>query len=176
MFKKILIGIALLIAVVMALATTKPDTYTVTRSIQIAAAPEKVFAHVNDFHQWDAWSPWAKLDPAMKVTHSGAPSGVGAVYEWTGNSSVGAGRMEITRATPGSEVAIKLDFLEPIASSSVTTFTFAATNGGTNATWTMVGDAVFMTKVMMVFTSMDGMIGGDFEKGLAQLKTEAEKP
>lgn len=176
MLKKVLLGVLVLIVVILGLATTKPDTFSLERSIEIAAPPEKVFAHVNDFHQWEAWSPWAKMDPAMKVTYSGAPAGVGAAYDWTGNSDVGTGRMEITRATPGSEIEIKLDFLEPIEAHNTTLFTFTPSNGGTNVKWSMSGENNMMSKVMAVFVSMDKMVGPDFEKGLAQLKAESEKP
>ena len=123
MFKKIVLGILVLVVAVLAFATTKPDSFAVERKISINAPPEKVFANINDFHAWDAWSPWAKLDPAMQTTHSGAPSGPGAVYEWSGNSDVGKGRMEITGATPPSNVTIKLDFLDPFEAHNTAEFT-----------------------------------------------------
>lgn len=176
MLKKLLLGVLLLVVVICGIAATKPDTFSLERSTEIAAPPEKVFAHVNDFHMWDAWSPWAKMDPDMKVTHSGAPSGVGAVYDWTGNSSMGSGRMEIVRATPGSQLDIKLDFLKPIEAHNMAVFTFTPTNGGTNVKWSMSGENNMLSKVMAVFISMDKMVGPDFEKGLAQLKAVSEKP
>jgi len=175
MFKKIALGILVLVVAVLAFATTKPDSFSVERKISINAPPEKVFANINDFHAWDAWSPWAKLDPAMQTTHSGAPSGPGAVYEWSGNSDVGKGRMEITGATPPSNVTIKLDFLEPFESHNTTVFNLAPTAAGTDVTWTMSGPQPYVSKLMATFMSMDKMIGGDFEKGLAQLKTVSEK-
>ena len=175
MLKKILIGILVLVVCGLAFATTKPDTFSVERRTTINAPPEKVFANINDFHAWEAWSPWAKLDPAMKTTIAGAPSGPGATYEWSGNSDVGSGRMEITNATPSSNVTIKLDFNEPFESHNTTTFALAPAAAGTDVTWTMTGPSNYMSKVMSVFMSMDKMIGGDFEKGLAQLKAVSEK-
>jgi len=175
MFKKILLGILVLVVAVLAFATTKPDSFSVERKTSINAPPEKVFANINDFHAWDAWSPWAKLDPAMKTTISGAPSGPGSVYEWSGNSDVGSGRMEITGATPSSNVTIKLDFMEPFESHNMTVFSLAPTASGTDVTWTMSGPSPYMSKLMAVFMSMDKMIGGDFEMGLAQLKAVSEK-
>ena len=175
MFKKIALVIVVLIVAILGYATTQPDSFSLERKISINAPPEKVFANINDFHLWDAWSPWAKLDPAMKVTYSGPQSGPGAVYEWTGNSDVGSGRMEITGATPSSDVTIKLDFLEPFESHNTTVFTLAPGASGTDVTWSMSGAANYMSKLMTTFVSMDKMVGGDFEKGLQQLKAVSER-
>ncbi|BAH40279.1 MAG TPA: polyketide cyclase [Gemmatimonas aurantiaca] len=174
MVRKVLLVVLLLVVALLGFATTKPDSFSVERSIDIAAPPERVHAQINDFHAWEAWSPWAKLDTTMAATYSGPAAGVGATYEWKGNSSVGAGRMEITSSTPPTSVAVKLDFLEPIEGHNVTTFTLAPAGNGTNVRWLMEGPANFMTKLMMTVTSMDRMIGPDFEKGLRQLKAVAE--
>src|SRR4030081_3020204 len=95
MIKAIAIALALLIAAVLAFAATRPDTFRVQRSTTIKAQPEKIFRLVNDLHQWAAWSPYEKKDPAMNRTFAGSPSGKGATYEWDGNKNVGKGRMEI---------------------------------------------------------------------------------
>ena len=78
MLKKILIALALIVIVFVIVVASRPADFRITRSTTIAASPEVVFGQVNDFHNWEAWSPWAKLDPAMKQTYEGAPSGVGA--------------------------------------------------------------------------------------------------
>ncbi|WP_337171260.1 SRPBCC family protein [Gemmatimonas aurantiaca] len=174
MLRKLLLVVLLLVVILVGYASTKPDTFAVERSIDIAAAPERVHAQINDFHAWEAWSPWARLDTTMTVTYSGAASGPGAVYEWKGNSTVGAGRMEIISSTPGTSVDIKLDFLEPIEGHNITTFTLTPANGGTRVRWLMEGEATLLTKLMLVFTSMDRMIGPDFERGLQQLKAVSE--
>lgn len=175
MLKKILLILLVLVIAVLGYAATQPDSFAVERTISINAAPEKVFANVNDFHAWENWSPWAKLDPAMKTTYGGPAAGVGASYEWAGNSDVGSGKMEITDATPSSSVTIKLDFLTPIESHNTTVFTMTPTATGTDVIWKMSGPANYMTKVMTTFASMDKMVGGDFERGLQQLKTLSEK-
>jgi uncharacterized protein YndB with AHSA1/START domain len=167
--------IALAIAVVVVLAFNQPDSFKVERSITIKAPPEKVFPLVDDFHAWAQWSPWEKLDPAMKRTYSGTPSGKGTVYEWTGDSKVGAGRMEITESSAPGKIAIQLDFFKPMEGRNPTVFTFTPKDGGTDVTWTMTGDAPFVTKIMLVFVSMDKMVGKDFETGLANMKAVAEK-
>ena len=175
MLKKIVIGLVVILVIVCGMAATKPDSFTVVRSATIKAPPEKIIAQINDFHNWSNWSPWEHLDPNMKRTFSGAANGKGAVYNWEGNKEVGAGRMEITDQAVPSKVDIKLDFLEPFKSSNTTVFALEPKGDMTTVTWTMSGPAPFITKLMMVFTSMDAMIGKDFEKGLTQLKAVAEK-
>ena len=111
----------------------------------------------------------------MKRTHSGAPAGKGAVYEWDGNSEVGAGRMEIIESSPPSKIAIKLDFIKPFEGHNTTTFRLEPKEGATTVTWSMEGPAPFVSKLMQVFMSMDSMVGKDFEAGLANMKAAAEK-
>ena len=170
----ILLAVAAIIVVVLLVAMTKPDTFTVERSISSSASPEQLFPKLNDFHAWAAWSPWEKIDPDMRRTFSGAPNGTGAIYAWEGNKKVGAGRMEITAQTPESSLTIKLDFLRPFEAHNITTFTLTATGTGTSVRWQMAGPNTFMGKVMSVFMNMDTMIGGDFERGLEKLTRTAE--
>ena len=169
------LGIIVLLAViaVVGIAATKPDSFEVKRSADIKAPPQKIAASLSDFHSWQAWSPWEKLDPGMKKTFSGPPSGVGSVYEWSGNSKAGAGRMEITEASP-AKVTIKLDFLKPFEAHSFVDFVLEPKGETTHVTWIRRGKNNFMAKVMQVFMSMDKMIGPDFETGLATLKAVAE--
>jgi len=176
MFKTIAIVVVALITAVLAYAATKPDTFRVQRAASIKAPPEKVFALLNDFRRWDAWSPWEKKDPAMKRTFgSDATSGKGATYAWEGNSDVGQGRMEIAESVPPSRVRIKLDFVKPFETHNIVEFTLEAKGDVTNVTWAMHGPNPYMAKVMQVFFSMDNMVGKDFETGLGNLKAVAEK-
>jgi carbon monoxide dehydrogenase subunit G len=170
------IGIIVAIALVAVLVTAgfQPDTFSVQRSTTIAAPPEKIVPLITDFHRWGAWSPYEKLDPDMKRSFSGADSGKGAVYEWAGSSKVGQGRMEITEAAP-SRIAIKLDFLRPMRAHNVATFTLEPQGGATSVTWAMDGPSPYMAKVMHLFFNMDRMVGHDFETGLSNLKTIAER-
>lgn len=175
MLKKIFILLIVLIALLLAYATTRPSTFRVERAATIQAPPDKIFAVIDDFHNWSAWSPWAKLDPAMKEAYSGASSGKGAIYEWEGNSKVGKGRMEITDSSAPSSDIIKLDFLKPFETHNTTVFTLQSNGTGTTVTWTMSGPNTYMGKVMGIFINMDKMIGKDFEAGLANLKAITEK-
>ena len=175
MFRKIAIVVGVLIAGVLGFAMTKPDSFHVQRTTKIKAPPDKIFPLINDFHSWSSWSPWEKVDPAMKRTHSGTASGKGAVYEWDGNSQVGTGRMEITDASAPSKVTIKLDFLKPMEGHDVAEFTLVPEGDSTNVTWAMRGPAPFISKVMQVFISMDNMLGKEFDTGLANMKSAAER-
>lgn len=174
MLKKILLAVVVLIAALLVYAWMQPDSFRVERSARIKASPEKVFALVDDFNRWASWSPWEKMDPAMKRTHSGPTSGKGAAYEWDGNKEVGHGRMEITDATPPSKILIKLDFLQPFEAHNTAEFTIVPDGDATKVTWAMFGPNPFIAKVMQVFMSMDAMVGKDFEAGLANLKSVAE--
>ncbi len=174
MLKKIVLALLVVVAGILLFAATKPDTFHVERTATIDAPPDRVYALISDFHQWTRWSPWEELDPAMSRTHSGAPQGGGAVYEWSGNSDVGKGRMEITRADVPSRVTIALDFLDPWEAHNVAGFRLTPHDNATIVTWTMDGPSPYMAKVMNVFVSMDRLVGGDFERGLAKMKTVAE--
>ncbi len=173
MLKKILIAVAVLIVGFLVLVAFQPPTYRVSRSAVIPAAPAAVFPLVNDFHRWGAWSPWASLDPNMKVTYGGPAEGAGATYAWVGNSQAGQGQMTILESRPNELVRIKLEFIKPFASVAATEFTFRPEGSGTAVEWTMSGDHNFFSKAMCLFVGMDKMIGPDFEKGLAQMKAAA---
>jgi hypothetical protein len=173
--QKIVIALVIAVFGLAAVIALQPATFRVSRTATIAAAPADVFALVNDFHQWEAWSPWAKLDPAMKTTYAGSTSGQGAVYSWVGNSDAGTGRMTITDSQPASRVKIQLEFVKPFASIADTVFEFTPAAAGTTVTWTMSGDNNFLSKAFCLFMGgMDRMIGPDFEKGLTQMKALAE--
>jgi hypothetical protein len=172
--KIILIVLVLAVSGVLAFATTKPDNFRVQRSASIKAPPENISAVLSDFQAWKAWSPWEKMDPAMKRTYSGEPKGKGAKYAWAGNGEVGEGSMTITEAQP-SRVALDLDFVKPFEGHNKVVFTLAPKGDATEVTWDMQGPSPYITKVIQVFCDMDGMIGKEFEKGLADLKTVTEK-
>jgi uncharacterized protein YndB with AHSA1/START domain len=175
MLYTVLIVVGILAAAILGLAATKPGTFRVERARSIQAPPQRIFDLINDFHRWGLWSPWEKLDPMMKRTFAGAESGKGAVYEWSGNSKAGQGRMEITGSIPNSKIIIKLDFLKPFEAHNTAEFTLDPQRGATYVTWATFGRQVYMAKVMSVFVSMDRLIGKDFEAGLANMKAIAEK-
>jgi uncharacterized protein YndB with AHSA1/START domain len=174
MFKKILIAVALVIVVFVIVVALQPADFSVTRAETIAAPPETVFAQVNDFHKWQAWSPWEKMDPEMIRTFAGEPAGEGAVYSWVGNSDVGEGSMTITESRPNERIRIKLEFIKPMEGTSDTEFTFLPDGDGTKVTWDMAGKNNFIGKAFCLFMDMDTMVGGQFEEGLSNLKSVAE--
>lgn len=179
MRKKILITLAVIGGVLLILTgivAMQPADYAITRSMTMNAPKPLAFTLVNDFHNWDAWSPWAKLDPNSKISFEGPSSGKDAVMKWNGNDQVGEGKMTIIDSQPTDFIKIKLDFVRPFEDTSNVQFAFAESGGKTTVTWTMIGHKGFLSKAVCMFMDMDKMLGGDFEKGLAAMKALAEKP
>jgi uncharacterized protein YndB with AHSA1/START domain len=178
MVRKVLLGIAgavVALAILLAIVVSiQPSDFRISRSAKIAASPAAVFAQVNDYHNWDAWSPWAKLDPNAKVTFEGPTSGKGAKFAWAGNDKVGEGRQEIIESRPDELIRIKLDFEKPFKATSTAEFTFKPEGDQTLVTWSMMGKNDFMGKAISLIMDCDKMVGGDFEKGLASMKTVVE--
>ena len=174
MVRKILIGLAAVVVLFVLVVVTRPSHFKVERGTAIGAPPDVVFAQLEDFHAWGAWSPWEKLDPSMKRIYDGKPSGVGAIYAWEGNDKVGEGRMTIEQIDPLHRVVIKLEFLKPFEATNETTFTLVPTPEGTTIKWSMEGNNNFMAKGASLFMDMDKLVGGDFERGLASLKSVSE--
>lgn len=176
MLKKILLGCAVVIGAFLAYVALQPSAFTIERSVVIQTSPETVFAQVNDFHHWSAWSPWAKLDPNMKTEFAGAPVGEGAIYSWAGNADVGVGSMTMLTSEPPQHIVIQLDFKEPMASTATSEFMFSPEGDKTKVTWKMTGQNNFVSRMFCVFMDMDAMVGGEFEKGLNALKGILENP
>jgi uncharacterized protein YndB with AHSA1/START domain len=172
----VLVILLLLALVLVIFAATKPNEFTIRRSISIHAAAERIYALIADFRQWPKWSPWEALDPNLKRTMSGMESGVDAIYEWDGNKKAGAGRMEIVQASPPSRIEIRLNFLRPFRAENKVVFTLIPAGDGTNVIWEMSGVNNLGFKIMGILMNMDKLVGRDFEKGLAAMKAEAEKP
>jgi hypothetical protein len=144
-------------------------TFSVSRSAYIPAAAQAIFPLVSSFREWIDWSPWEGVDPGMQRTYSGPVEGVGAKYSWKGNRKAGAGTMEILEAVEFSKIHLDLEFSKPMKAQNPTTFTFSPEGNGTRVTWTMTGENKGIGRVFMLFMNMDKLVGGDFEKGLAQL-------
>lgn len=170
MLLTILLVIVIIVAALLGLAATRPNTFRVERNATLPAAPDAIYPLIVDLHQWENWSPYEKKDPTMQRSFSGAASGKGAGYAWEGNSKVGAGRMEIIDAVPPGKVVIQLDFLRPMQARNTAEFTLLPLGDATQVTWAMYGPTNFMSKLMGVVINMDKMIGADFEVGLQNLQ------
>ena len=174
LLKRILMALGAIILVFLGVVALQPSDFRVVRTTTIAAPPQAVFAQVNDFHKWEEWSPWAKLDPASKATFEGPSAGPGAIFRWAGNEKVGEGGMTITESRPDELIRIKIDFLKPFQATNTAEFTFKPEGDQTVVTWSMAGKNNFVSKAICLFMNMDKMVGGDFEKGLAQMKSVVE--
>jgi uncharacterized protein YndB with AHSA1/START domain len=149
------------------------SAFEIVRSTHIDADPGRVHDLVNDFRQWPGWSPWEGLDPALQREYDGPPDGVGSTYSWTGNRKAGAGSMRITESTP-ERIGIQLSFLKPWKATNQVTFELVPANAGTDVSWRMNGEQQGLAAIVGRVFSMDRLVGRDFEKGLARLKTLAE--
>lgn len=174
MIKKIAVALAALLVALAAVVATRPAHYSVSRSASINAPAAAIYAQVTDFRRWEAWSPWEKLDPQMQKVYSGAAGVEGAAYAWRGNDKVGEGRMTLIEARPPRAAGFRLEFIKPFASVSTTRFSLAEKGPATQVTWTMDGDNDFLGKLFCLFMDMDKMVGGDFERGLASLRSVTE--
>ena len=176
MLKIILIALVVVVIGFVLLVAMQPSEFRIVRSATISAAPPAVFAQVNDFHKWEAWSPWAKLDPSAKTTFEGPSAGTGAVFKWAGNKEVGEGSMTITESRPSDLIRIRLEFLKPFAATNTAQFSFNPAGNQTEVTWSMEGRNNFIAKAVCLFMNMDKMVGGQFENGLANMKSIVETP
>jgi hypothetical protein len=172
--KKVAIGLAIALVALIAFVATRPDTYRVARSQEVAAPADVVFAHVDSYRAWPAWSPWEKQDPAMEKKYEGPERGAGAMYSWK-SDKVGAGKMTTLESEAGKHVGIELEFIAPFENTARADFAFEPIGANaTKVTWSMEGKNNFMGKFVGLFMDMDSMIGKDFEAGLNGLKSAAE--
>ena len=167
------IGVGL--AGIVAYAATRPDSFSVQRSASIKAPPEAIFPLIASLRRMNTWNPFVEPDPAIKIEYIGPDSGKGAIHTWKGNSQVGEGRIEITDAVEPSRVGMKLDMVKPMAAHNTVEFSLLPSGDATTVTWAMSGQQPLIGKVMSLFIDCDKMIGGQFDKGLANLKAIAEK-
>lgn len=175
MLKKILIAIVVLVAGFASYVALQPKELRIERTATIAAPPSAIFPHVNELKAWDAWSPWAKLDPNAKVTFEGPPAGNGAVFHWSGNDEVGEGTMTILDSQPDQHIKIKTEFVKPFPGSSTAGFTFKPDGDKTVVTWDMQSEQPFLVRAMCIIFNGKKIITDQFDKGLSNLKQVVEK-
>jgi hypothetical protein len=174
LFLLLLLGV---VSAFIAYVSLRPDTFKIARSAIIEAPPERIYPLINDLHDWEQWSPWAKLDPEQVVTFEGSPLGAGAIMNWSGNRKVGAGKMKIKESSQNERVRLKIQFIKPMRAINDVQFDLKPLGETrTEVIWTMSGKNEFIAKAMHAFMNMDRLVGADFERGLANLKSLAEAP
>lgn len=174
MLKKILIALVVLVAIFAVVVAMQPADFRYERKMTMNAAPETIFPLVNNFHQWEGWSPWAKIDPDAKTSYEGPDEGVGAIFKWDGNKNVGTGRMTVVESEPNERINIKLDFFKPFEGTHTAEFTFAPAGTQTEVSWSMYGRNDFIGKAMGLIIDCEKMMGDMFNQGLAAIKAIAE--
>jgi Polyketide cyclase / dehydrase and lipid transport len=173
MIQIILIILAAAIGALLVIVAFQPSAFYIARTATISAPAPEVFAQINDFRNWQAWSPWEGIDPSVKRVYEGETSGTGAVYSWAGNREIGEGRMTITESRPHELIRIRLEFIKPFAATHTAEFLLRPEGNKTGLTWSMTGTNNFVAKGISLLMNMDKMIGGQFEKGLQQLERAA---
>jgi len=176
MLNYILVGLPSVIVIFLIFVALQPADFRITRSASIAAPTSTVFEQINDLHNWNGWSPWARMDPNAKHTYEGPPAGLGASFAWAGNSKVGEGRMTIMETQPNDQVVMKLEFFKPFVATHTAEFTLKPVGDQTAITWTMTGKNSFVGKIFTQIMNCEKMIGGQFEQGFANLKAIVESP
>jgi len=169
MITKILIGLAAIVVLFLVVVALRPADYRVERRATIVAPAMALFEQVNDHRKFTVWNPFMKLDPHVKNTFSGPPSGVGAVCSWDGNGNIGAGSATITESKPGELVRLRMDWKRPLEGVATVDFTFQPEGNQTDVTWAMYGRNGFMGKLVSLFMDCEKLCGPQFEQGLAEL-------
>jgi hypothetical protein len=175
MLNYILLGLAALVVILIAVIATRPADFRIARTVMMRGPASAAFALVNDFHNWQAWSPFVKYDPHAKLSFEGPSSGVGAKYSWDGNSKAGAGMCTIIESQPSEFARMRLEFLRPFKATNTAEFTFQPQGDQTAVIWSMSGKNGFMGKAFSLVMNCDKMIGKDFEEGLASMKRLVEQ-
>ncbi len=166
--------IIVLVALVLTYAARQPNSFRIERSLTIHAGPEKLFPLINDFHYWETWSPWEKIDSNIKRSYDGPQQGKHAIYQWEGMGRAGAGRMEILASLPYRKIIVQLDLYKPKPALNYAEFSFDLLGTSTIVSWAMFGPAPYPYKLMSLFLNMDRILGLEFEKGLDNLKQLVE--
>jgi hypothetical protein len=174
MGKKIFIGIAVVIALILGYAAMQPADYVVSREITINAPADKIFPHLNNSMLAEKWGPWTEVDPGAKMNRSGPDEGVGAVTSWDSTGQLGTGSATIVESVPNERVAIQLEYSKPMNMSQLAEYIVKADGDKSIVTWKVQGKNSYMGRVMCIFMNMDKMVGGMFEKGLGNLKRIVE--
>jgi hypothetical protein len=153
---------------------TQPDEIAIERTITVDAPPAVVAPYMHDLRKINEWSPWRDIDPNLVGTYSDATTGVGAWYHWTGNDEVGEGKQTIKVADKG-RVVHELHFVRPMEDVAESEILWKGNGqGGTEVTWRFRQEAGFGTKAANLFLDIEGMLEGDYQRGLDDLKPLVE--
>jgi hypothetical protein len=173
MIKKIFVGLGVIVAAILIIASVQSPEMTVSREIEIAATPDHLFPFINNSKRSYEWMPWSESDPTVEMKYSGPDAGVGASSSWVGKE-MGVGTAEIVESISNQVVKTKLTYTQPFAMSQLAEVSLKTISGGTLVKWSVSGQSNYFFRIIGIFVSTDKMIGGEFEKGLKKLKTLTE--
>jgi uncharacterized protein YndB with AHSA1/START domain len=174
MLKKILISFAIATVGICLYAAFKPSTMMVSRELLINATPETIFPLINHSKRTNEWMPWVEMDKELVMNYSGPEEGVGSIASWDSKGQMGTGKAEIVASFANQSVQTQLTYTKPMNMSQLAEITLTPSGTGTVVRWSVTGENSFLCRLMTTFMNMDKMVGGQFEQGLAKLKTLAE--
>jgi Polyketide cyclase / dehydrase and lipid transport len=170
----VIIALGAIVVAIVAIASRRPGTFKVARSLSIRSEPERLFPLINDLHAFNTWNPFAQRDPNARAVYRGPACGKGAVHTFDGKKS-GTGQIEIVDAAAPKQVTMRLTMVKPFRADNTVNFTLEPRGDATNVTWAMSGQSPLLAKVIGLFINCDNMVGKDFEQGLSNLRAIAEK-
>jgi hypothetical protein len=173
----VVLGLIVLVGAFLAYVASRPTEFRIQRTQQIRASAAAVFDRIDDLREFNSWNPFALADPAVRIVYPGSSRGVGAAYEWDSTGKAGKGRMTVVESQAASKVVMRLEFLRPMVATNTAVFSLSSEGPVTNVVWAMTGCNGFLHKLFGTIFNMDKMVGGEFAKGLATLKSlvEAER-
>lgn len=175
MFKKIALGLAIIIGGLFAFAAFQPAEYTIAREVSVNATADTLFPYLNNQEKVNSWMPWKDMDAGLKMTFEGPTDGVGAKSLWQSEGRMGVGSAEVIESIPNQSVKTKITYVKPMAFTQVSEMSLSpGPDGSTKVRWAVTGHNNLLGRVMCLFMDMDKMVGTNFEQGLSKLKTSAE--
>lgn len=175
--KKILIALAILIAIPLVVALFVKKDYAVQREIVINSPKQKVFDYIKYLKNQDNYSKWNNLDPTMKKSYRGTDGTIGFVARWeSDNNEVGTGEQEIKKITEGERIDFELRFIKPFEATEPAYMTTEAIDTNqTKVAWGFSGRMEYPMNLMLLCMDMEEIIGNDLDTGLKELKNILER-
>ncbi len=166
--------LGILVAGLLVYAALKPSGMFISRELLVKATPQAIFPFLNHSRKANDWMPWAQIDPKVKMSYTGPEEGVGSVSSWESSGQMGVGKAEVIESVTNQRVKTQLTYTKPMAMSQLAELSLNPTPDGTVVRWSVSGNTPFIGRVFCIFMSMDKMVGGQFEKGLTNLKVMVE--